>query len=65
MILQKQELYLFEQHSESSKIWSAVIRINTEGKSLIMKSSHDLILVYVIVLADQGYSHVTTFLPLF
>ena len=60
MILQKQELYLFEQHSESS-----VIRINTEGKSLIMKSSHDLILVYVIVLADQGYVHVTTFLPLF
>jgi len=27
----------FEQHSESFKIWSAIIKINTEGKSLIMK----------------------------
>jgi len=26
---------LLEQHSESFKIWSAIIRINTEGKSLI------------------------------
>ena len=31
------QLYLFEQHSESFKIWSAIIRINTESKSLIMK----------------------------
>jgi len=30
-------LYLLEQHSESFKIWSAIIRITTEGKSLIMK----------------------------
>jgi len=28
---------LLKQHSESFKRWSAVIRINTEGKSLIMK----------------------------
>ena len=28
---------MFEQHSESFKIWSAIIRINTDGKSLIMK----------------------------
>jgi len=27
--LQKHQLYLFEQHSESFKIWSAIIRINT------------------------------------
>ena len=33
----KHQLYLFEQHSESFKIWSTNIRINTEGKSLIMK----------------------------
>ena len=33
----KHQLYLLEQHSESLKIWSAIIRINTEGKSLIMK----------------------------
>jgi len=36
MNLHKHQLYLLEQHSESFKIWSA-IRINTEGKFLIMK----------------------------
>jgi len=35
--LHKHQLYLLEQHSESFKTWSAIIRINTEGKSLIMK----------------------------
>ena len=35
--LHKHQLYLLEQHSESFNIWSAIIRINTEGKSLIMK----------------------------
>jgi len=35
------KLYLLEQHSESFKIWSAIIRINTEGKSLIMKLGPD------------------------
>ena len=30
-------IYLLEQHSESFNIWSATIRINAEGKSLIMK----------------------------
>jgi len=28
---------LLEQHSESFIIWSAIIRINTEGKSLSLK----------------------------
>jgi len=37
MNLHKHLLYLFEQHSESFKSWSAIIRIKTEGKSLIMK----------------------------
>jgi len=37
MNLHKHQLYLLEPHSESFKIWSAIIRINTEGKSLIMK----------------------------
>jgi len=37
MNLHKHQLYLFEQHSESLKSWSAIIRINTEVKSLIMK----------------------------
>ena len=39
----KPQLYLLEQHSESFGIWSAIIRINREGKSLIMKSSPDLV----------------------
>jgi len=30
-------MYLLEQHNESITIWSAIIRINTEGKSLIIK----------------------------
>ena len=33
----KHQLYLLGQHSESFKIWSAIIRINTDGKSSIMK----------------------------
>jgi len=37
MNLHKHQLYLLKQHSESFKSWSAIIRINTEGKSLIMK----------------------------
>ena len=40
MHLHKHQLYLLEQHSESFKSWSAIIRINTEGKSLIMKLGH-------------------------
>jgi len=42
MHLHKHHLYLLEQHSVSFKIWSAIIRINTEGKSLIMKLGPDL-----------------------
>jgi len=37
MNLHKHQLYLLKQHSETFKIWSAIIRINTDGKSLIMK----------------------------
>jgi len=33
--------HLLEQHSESYEIWSAIIRINTEGKSLSMKLGPD------------------------
>jgi len=28
---------LLEKHSESFKIWSAIMMINTEGKSFILK----------------------------
>jgi len=51
MNLHKHQLYLFEQHSESFKIWSAIIRINTEGKSLIIKLGPDTLTgaVYDIV----------------
>ena len=30
-------LILLKQHSKPFEIWSAIIRINTDGKSLIMK----------------------------
>ena len=36
------QVYLLEQHSESFDIWSAIIKINTEGKSLIMKLGPDV-----------------------
>ena len=31
------QLFLLEQHSESFKMWAALIRINTEGKSFFTK----------------------------
>ena len=37
MNVHKHRSYLLEQHSESFNIWSAIIRINTEGKSSIVK----------------------------
>ena len=40
MNLHKHQLYLIEQHSETFNILSAIIRINTEGKSLIMRFGH-------------------------
>ena len=43
MNLHKHQLYLLEQNSESFKCLSAIIRINTEGKSLIMKFGPGLI----------------------
>ena len=42
MNLHTHQLYLLEQHSESFKIWPAIIRINTEGKYLIMKLGPEL-----------------------
>ena len=36
------QVYLLEQHSESFEIWSAIIKINPEGKSLIMKLGPDV-----------------------
>ena len=42
MNLDKHQLYLLEQHSESFKNWLAIIRINTEDKSMIMKLGLDL-----------------------
>jgi len=35
--LHNHQLYLLKQHSESFKIWSAIIRINPVGRSLIIK----------------------------
>ena len=39
MNLHKHQLHLLEQHCTSFITWSASTRINTEGRSLIMKSS--------------------------
>ena len=44
MNLRKHQLYLLEQHNESFKIWSAIIRINTEGNSLIMNFGPGLLM---------------------
>jgi len=38
---------LQEQHSETFDDWSAIIKINTDGKSLIMKSSLDQVLKWI------------------
>ena len=48
MNLHKHHLYLFEQHSESFKIWWAIITINTEAKSLIMQLGPDTIISITI-----------------
>ena len=53
MNLPKHQLYLLEQHTEAFKIWSAIIRINTESKSLIMKLGPGQ-LVLTIVSGQQG-----------
>jgi len=37
MHVHTRQLYLLEQHSESFEVWSAIIRINNKGKSLILK----------------------------
>jgi len=37
MNLHKHQLYLFEQHSESFKIWLASIKINTEVNPWLWK----------------------------
>jgi len=43
-------LYLLEQHSELFKSWSAIIRINTEGKSMIMELGPALVACDIITL---------------
>ena len=37
MHVRKYRVYLLEKHNKLFKSWSAIIRINTDGKSLIMK----------------------------
>jgi len=54
MNLHKHQLRLLEQHSESFKIWSTIIRIINEGKSLIMKLGPDT-LVTVTVMCTYMY----------
>jgi len=49
--LHKHQLNLLQQHSESFQFWPASIRINTEGKSLIMKLGK-----YIVCEFKQIYS---------
>ena len=56
MNLQKHQLYLFEQHSESLNFLSAFIRIN-EGKSLIMKLGPDYLNLYMYYEAQPFHLH--------
>ena len=46
MNLHKHQLYLLKQHNESFNSWSAIIVINTEGKSLNMKLGLGLSVCY-------------------
>ena len=48
MNLHKLQLDLLEQHSKSLNNWSAIIWINTEGKSLIMKLVPGHLVMYEI-----------------
>ena len=55
MNLHKHQLCLLEQHSESFKIWSS-IRINTEGKSWIMRLGPQV--VEGVLLSETQLTHV-------
>ena len=48
MNLHKLQLDLLQQHSESFNNWSAIIWINTEAKSLIMKLVPGHLVMYEI-----------------
>jgi len=54
MYVHKHELYLLAQHSESFEICSGIMRIYTEGKSLIMKLS---LVDYTNIV---GYAHMSS-----
>jgi len=43
MTLHKHQLYLLQQHNESFEVFSAIIRTNTEGQSLVMTLGPGLI----------------------
>ena len=45
MHVHKHQFYLLEQHSKAFTVWSAIIRINTEGKSLVMKLGPDIFFI--------------------
>jgi len=54
--------YLLEQHSESFKIWSGIIRINTTGKSLFINLGpglHTLITPQSVNIKLQGLKYTT------
>ena len=54
-------LYLDEQHSESFVIWSAIKRINADGKSSIIKMDHAMdLFIYV-----TAYKHLIKYMAIY
>jgi len=54
---------LLEQHSESYKSWSAIIRINTEGKLLIMKLGPETNFIKYILSQTCHIYHIVPAIP--
>jgi len=52
MNLHKQQLYLLQQHSESFKIWTAIIRINRQTDRHFIRR----ILMYIVIQNGLQYN---------
>jgi len=61
--LYKNQLYLLEPHSESIQIGSAFTRINTEGKSMIMKLGPEHMLLLHFAIHKQTLISIHDFSP--
>ena len=50
--------YLYDLHRQSSTIWFALIRINTDGKSLIRKSNPGGLYLFLCYCIFLYYTHI-------